>query len=442
MPPPSYYHPYPPYGNPPPYQNPDHPEDISPTAHHYPPNYPGHQYGPPPHYGPPHAQAYQYPSEMNPYAYPPMPIAYPPYYGQESPSPWKTDKKRLRPSPTSNNPYAPYPPPNKRYYPGPNAQWAPKRVSSQFPTNKSVRRKKKMYSDYVGVTYNKTHAKYQACITHYRKQHYLGRYKLAVDAALAYDESARLLKGASWKVNFATRQDYEEAKRRELESHGANGGRAIDLEKSMATVVSKIEEIASKSGNTTAQNLVVRPRSRMSIDPTLPMAGPKFVVTNDGKGKHTPYAYMPPMAGDTPSMSKVTPSPSGQGLTPHELQKDTPEEEDDTSPLPETPNPTRHVMGADPTTPDSVIKPTILSYLKGGQRVEIVQGSQEAVEAGQADTFSRRAYSASKLPPTTPKVATYKRDVLTSPRPVIQNGTLAAASALMTLFGNESSPQG
>ena len=33
--------------------------------------------------------------------------------------------------------------------------------------------------------YNKTHAKYQACITHYRKQHYLGRYKLAVDAALA-----------------------------------------------------------------------------------------------------------------------------------------------------------------------------------------------------------------------------------------------------------------
>ena len=78
-------------------------------------------------------------------------------------------------------------------------------------------KRKKMYSDFVGVTYNKTHAKYQACITHYRKQHYLGRYKLAVDAARAYDESAKLLKGDGWKINFQTDQDYEMAKAKELE---------------------------------------------------------------------------------------------------------------------------------------------------------------------------------------------------------------------------------
>ncbi len=78
-------------------------------------------------------------------------------------------------------------------------------------------RRKKMYSDYVGVTYNKTHAKFQACITHYRKQHYLGRYKLAVDAARAYDKSAKLLKGESWKINFKTDEDYEIAKAREIE---------------------------------------------------------------------------------------------------------------------------------------------------------------------------------------------------------------------------------
>jgi len=84
------------------------------------------------------------------------------------------------------------------------------------PATKAPRRKK-MYSDFVGVTYNKTHAKYQACITHYRKQHYLGRYKLAVDAARAYDQSAKLLKGDSWKINFQTDQDYEIAKAKEME---------------------------------------------------------------------------------------------------------------------------------------------------------------------------------------------------------------------------------
>ena len=436
MPPPSYYHPYPPYGNPPPaYHNAENAGESPPDAPHF-------QYGPPPPYGPP--PGYPYSGEMNPYQYPMH--CYPPYYAQESPSPWKVDsKKRSRPSP-SENPYAPYPPPSKRYLPDPNAQWVPKRSSSQFPGTKSVRRKKKMYSDYVGVTYNKTHAKYQACITHYRKQHYLGRYKLAVDAALAYDESARLLKGASWKVNFPTRQAYEEAKMRELESHGALGGRAIDVDKSMATVVSKVEEIASKTGNTTAQNLVVRPRSRMSIDPTLPVTGPRYVVTTDGKGKHTPYYQQPQMTNDTPSMSKVTPSPAGVlGATPHEPQKQPAAEEDDTTPLPETPNPTRHVMGADPNTPDSIIKPMTLSYLKGGQRVpgsRAVAASKPVQPAAEPPAALRQVSSTSKLPPTTPQVTTFKRDVLTSPRPVIQNGTLAAASALMTLFGNDSPQQG
>jgi hypothetical protein len=89
---------------------------------------------------------------------------------------------------------------------------------------RSVRQRQKMYSDFVGVTYNKTHAKYQACITHNRKQHYLGRYRLAVDAALAYDESARLLKGCSWKVNFRNRMEYEAARAKELERWAKAGG--------------------------------------------------------------------------------------------------------------------------------------------------------------------------------------------------------------------------
>jgi hypothetical protein len=77
-------------------------------------------------------------------------------------------------------------------------------------------KRKKMYSDFVGVTYNKTHAKFQACITHYRKQHYLGRYKLACDAAKAYDQSAKLLKGNGWKINFQSEDDYQAAKEKEF----------------------------------------------------------------------------------------------------------------------------------------------------------------------------------------------------------------------------------
>ena len=96
------------------------------------------------------------------------------------------------------------------------------------PSAKTTRRKK-MYSDYVGVTYNKTHAKYQACITHYRKQHYLGRYKLAVDAARAYDESAKLLKGNGWKINFNSVEEYERAKAREI-AILAKSNKNIDIE--------------------------------------------------------------------------------------------------------------------------------------------------------------------------------------------------------------------
>jgi hypothetical protein len=100
-------------------------------------------------------------------------------------------------------------PPTKRRRANPEK--SSKKASAKPP------RRKKMYSDYVGVTYNKTHAKYQACITHYRKQHYLGRYRLAVDAAKAYDDSAKLLKGENWKTNFESDNDYENAKAQEIE---------------------------------------------------------------------------------------------------------------------------------------------------------------------------------------------------------------------------------
>ncbi|KAL3780258.1 hypothetical protein HJC23_007040 [Cyclotella cryptica] len=457
--PPGYYAHYPPYGNPPPaYQN-HNPDEAPPISSLYPPaNYPGHQYGPPPSFGHhPPPQPYHYPNDMN--SYPPYPghpsmHGYPPYVSQELQSPWEeADKKRHRATPTSEVPYPAYPP-IKRSIPNPEpgVGWASKRtIASQFPTSKSVRRKKKMYSDYVGVTYNKTHAKYQACITHYRKQHYLGRYKLAVDAALAYDESARLLKGTSWKVNFQTREAYEEAKMRELESIGAIGQRTIDLEKSMATVASKVEEIASKAGSSDVQSLVVRPSSRMLNAPYASFTNNETayaaseVGDDSSKSKHTPFPQTSQTANDSPSMTKVTPSPTGLVASPHhEQQKQTSTDfKDSKTPLPETPNPTRHAMGTESSTPDSVIRPTVLSYLsKDGDLIEVDSSSKKSPDvpydkkANPAAVRQLRARqspkSASKLP-STPKANVLQRTALTSPRPVIQNGTLAAASALMTL---------
>ena len=149
---------YSPYGAPPPYGGQGYP---SPYDH---PHY-AHGHGPPPPHGhgPPHA----HPMHYNPQGYPLPP----------------GDKKRRR----DGGRKAPKPP-----------------------------KRKKMYSDFVGVTYNKTHAKFQACITHYRKQHYLGRYKLACDAAKAYDQSAKLLKGNGWKINFQSEKEYLEAKEKEF----------------------------------------------------------------------------------------------------------------------------------------------------------------------------------------------------------------------------------
>mmetsp|Transcript_10075 Transcript_10075/g.15196 ORF Transcript_10075/g.15196 Transcript_10075/m.15196 type:complete len:691 (+) Transcript_10075:29-2101(+) len=113
-------------------------------------------------------------------------------------------------------------------------------------------RRKKMYSDYVGVTYNKTHAKFQACITHYRKQHYLGRYKLAVDAAKAYDQSAKLLKGDGWKINFQSEKEYEMAKEKEFSGvvakRQASGLDSYSLRKTYEATFPTTEVLREKLG--------------------------------------------------------------------------------------------------------------------------------------------------------------------------------------------------
>jgi len=367
---------------------------------------------------------------------------------------------------------------------------------SSFQVAKSVRRKKKMYSDFVGVTYNKTHAKYQACITHYRKQHYLGRYKLAVDAALAYDESARLLKGSSWKVNFLTRQIYEEAKLRELESIGKMGGTTVDVAGSLAAVAMKVEEIASNVRHPEAVTKVVMSSefcgpNRVHLPLITAHVGFRFSEAHPGhedgmkkkilEGNHSgkyekrmsPGLPSLETAISTPAMTtKVTPSPTFQMISLSEHRESPLTSGKNRSletPLPVSPNPTRHTMGTEKSTPDSVIRPTVLSY-KGGKdglsaehimvkspvplnqclltttgdimRQQVVQPNRSVAKNAKNVAFLCSPLKTESMVPTSPKA---KPTALVAPSkaapPVIQNGTLAAASALMTLFGIEKCPK-
>jgi len=332
-----------------------------------------------------------------------------------------------------------------------------------------------MYSDFVGVTYNKTHAKYQACITHYRKQHYLGRYKLAVDAALAYDESARLLKGSSWKVNFQSRRDYEEAKFRELESVGKMGGCVVDVAGSLAAVALKVEEIASNVCQSGAVRKVRMNSSHVGFylfdgHSHEPRRKCHHGISRGETEKIPLLGQMP-----IPAMTKVTPSPTLQMSSLPEQQElstspITNELGSLETPLPLSPNPTRHALGSEKSTPDSVIRPTVLTFKQGKdcqlseivlantllplkkvqleikayatQHHKIVQKLDQSSTVTVVDVPTR--CSPPKSGPKTTTLDIKIGDLLPPPKaalPVIQNGTLAAASALMTLFGNEKTSQ-
>mmetsp|Transcript_17108 Transcript_17108/g.32369 ORF Transcript_17108/g.32369 Transcript_17108/m.32369 type:complete len:976 (-) Transcript_17108:71-2998(-) len=169
-------------------------------------NHMGGYYG-----GRPHAPNIYTPHNFHPSAYISQDPRYPPPPQHQMPHIGKNQYSGNRPQ------YPRYPSPYQ-YMPQTVDNSSKKKRKMNNATTKPLKnqKRKKMYSDFVGVTYNKTHAKFQACITHYRKQHYLGRYKLACDAARAYDQSAKMLKGDSWKINFQSEEEYLAAREREL----------------------------------------------------------------------------------------------------------------------------------------------------------------------------------------------------------------------------------
>ena len=109
---------------------------------------------------------------------------------------------------------------------------------------------KKVHSKYAGVSWNKEAKKYRSQVSiprNMKKDHknkslvYLGKYALAADAALAYDEGARLLKIPT-KSNFATMKDYKNAKLRELDQTGTDVKDVI----SKSAISSTVKKFVSK----------------------------------------------------------------------------------------------------------------------------------------------------------------------------------------------------
>ncbi|KAL7499435.1 hypothetical protein ACHAWT_009543 [Skeletonema menzelii] len=331
-------------------------------------------------------------------------------------------------------------------------------------------RKRKMYSDFVGVTYNLTHAKYQACITHYRKQYYLGRYKLAVDAALAYDEAAKLLKGPNWKVNFPSKEAYEKARKEEIQRIGIVADHVIDIDQSKVAeiVASNISKLAASLG-TRSKEKTIEPVDNVSTKPTSDEScGGKskgkdgavvrfnFVSTKKSVGKKTPFATLP-ATDDVDGTAKVTPCqlelegigislPSSELDLKMQPSRPKPNEDEDTkcdevrlvvkTPLSESSDPTHHAKGVENSSPESVIKPKVLQY----QGHDMNQNATEVATSSRPHADSND--SASRIEQNSPVIHSGVKNTASTisaedAAPVKKSGAFVAASALMSLHGKE-----
>jgi len=101
---------------------------------------------------------------------------------------------------------------------------------------------KKKTSNYVGVSYHKSKKKWVSQITHNNGTIKLGYFKLQADAAFAFDEAVKQLRGSTAKTNFSSLEDYEIAKKQEFKETGLSSAAA----KSSAAIISKISDIVSK----------------------------------------------------------------------------------------------------------------------------------------------------------------------------------------------------
>ena len=82
--------------------------------------------------------------------------------------------------------------------------------------------------EYVGVTYSRARNQWQARVCILQKQQYCGRYRLAADAAKAYDDTIQKL-GLQREANFSSEEEYLRARREEVLKHEEGAQRQRDM---------------------------------------------------------------------------------------------------------------------------------------------------------------------------------------------------------------------
>jgi hypothetical protein len=106
----------------------------------------------------------------------------------------------------------------------------------------ALQQPKQKSSAYKGVCKHPLRSRYIAQIYGKSKRHGIGYYQLESDAALAYDEAAKLLKGPSSKLNFKTRNDHIEAREREIQQRGF----VLDQSEAYGPVCQRIKEYTER----------------------------------------------------------------------------------------------------------------------------------------------------------------------------------------------------
>ena len=100
--------------------------------------------------------------------------------------------------------------------------------SSLRSRSRSATRKSVSPAEYVGVSYSRARNQYQARVCILQKQQYCGRYRLAADAAKAYDDTIKRL-GLQREANFSSKEEYLVARREEVLKHEEGAQRQRDM---------------------------------------------------------------------------------------------------------------------------------------------------------------------------------------------------------------------
>jgi NACalpha-BTF3-like transcription factor len=107
---------------------------------------------------------------------------------------------------------------------------------------------------YKGVSKSTGQTNYQVKISHNKKQLNIGFYQLESDAAYAYDEAAKLLKGPSWKRNFKANDDYIEAREIEIKQMGVDSDEIEDFDTVCQRIKQRLKKMTKECDTATPKN--------------------------------------------------------------------------------------------------------------------------------------------------------------------------------------------